>query len=415
MAEHHRVKPPGGSTAWIDYSGPPGTIESIPFWRVQAGKFPKGMFKGKIAVVGASAGSLQDLHPTSTTGSDLMPGPEIHASAIDTILRGFPLSATAGWVNVVIIVLLGMATPLLALGMSAIRAVLITVALVAVFAVVAQLLFNGGTIVSVVYAGIAALLSGFAAMVLYGVTTAFERERTRATFARFVPENVVSEVLDKADGLRLGGIETECTLLFSDLRGFTSFAEPREPDQVIDVLNRYLTEMSDAIMDHGGTLVSYMGDGIMAVFGAPIGSTTTTPTARSPPPATCSSDSTTGTRWLREEGLGDGFKMGIGLNSGPVMSGNVGSERRLEYTTIGDMTNTASRIEGNDERHAVVAFPRRADARRDEEPARGARGGRRVRGARPRGEDQDLDTAEHPVRRADRKRPSSHGRRGSLT
>ena len=106
---------------------------------------------------------------------------------------------------------------------------------------------------------------------MHYVTTAFERERVRDMFSRFVPENVVDEVLARTDEeLRLGGVQRDGTVMFSDLRGFTSFAEALPPEQVIDVLNHYLSEMSDAILDHGGTLVAYMGDGIMAVFGAPI-------------------------------------------------------------------------------------------------------------------------------------------------
>ncbi len=100
---------------------------------------------------------------------------------------------------------------------------------------------------------------------------AFERQRVRDAFARFVPANVVDEVLAQAGGeLRLGGVRRECTVLFSDLRSFTSFSESRRPDEVVEVLNRYLGQMTDVILDHGGTLVAYMGDGIMAVFGAPI-------------------------------------------------------------------------------------------------------------------------------------------------
>ena len=99
---------------------------------------------------------------------------------------------------------------------------------------------------------------------------AFEREQARDAFARFVPEAVVDEVLRSADGIRLGGVQREGTVMFSDLRGFTSFAETLEPATVIGALNRYLTAMSEAILDHGGTLVAYMGDGIMAVFGAPL-------------------------------------------------------------------------------------------------------------------------------------------------
>src|SRR5207245_9386779 len=88
---------------------------------------------------------------------------------------------------------------------------------------------------------------------------------------RFVPEDVGAEVLARAgEGLRLGGVQRDGTVMFTDLRGFTTFAETLTPDRVIEVLNRYLSEMSDSILDHGGTLVAYMGDGIMAVFGAPI-------------------------------------------------------------------------------------------------------------------------------------------------
>ncbi len=174
---------------------------------------------------------------------------------------------------------------------------------------------------------------------------AFEREQARDAFARFVPETVVDQVLADADGVRLGGVRRAATVLFSDLRGFTSFSETLEPEQVIDALNRYLTAMSEAILDHGGTLVAYMGDGIMAVFGAPLQQDDHADRALE-----ASRDMLERLQgfngWLREQGLHDGFKMGIGLNSGPVMSGNVGSERRLEYTALGDTTNTAARLEG---------------------------------------------------------------------
>jgi adenylate cyclase len=341
----HGIKRPHGNSAWIDYAGPPGTIPSISFWRAETGKFPRGFFRGKIVVVGASAPTLQDLHPTSTTGTDEMPGPEIHANAIETVLRGFPLKPVSRWVDVLLIVLLGAATPLLALRISAVKAAGITLLLLAGFGVAAQLLFDSGTIVSVLYPTIAAAISTSAAVVLYGVATAFERQRARDTFARFVPEAVVGEVLDRARNLRLGGTGTVCTLLFSDLRGFTSFSEDRKPDEVLDILNRYLTGMSDAILGEGGTLVSYMGDGIMAAFGAPIAQEDHADRAVAAAQEMLRRLDAFND-WMRREGLGDGFKMGIGLNTGYVMAGNVGSEQRLEYTTIGDTVNTASRIEG---------------------------------------------------------------------
>jgi adenylate cyclase len=173
-----------------------------------------------------------------------------------------------------------------------------------------------------------------------------ERERVRNLFARFVPEPVVDEVLESAgENLRLGGERRVATVLFGDLRGFTPWAESNEPDTVIEVLNRYLSTMSDVILDHGGTLVSYMGDGIMAVFGAPLEHEHHADLAVAAAQAMVVDALAEVNDWIRAQGLGDGFRMGIGINTGPVMSGNVGSERRLEYTAVGDTVNTASRLE----------------------------------------------------------------------
>jgi len=143
---------------------------------------------------------------------------------------------------------------------------------------------------------------------------------------------------------RIGATRVTATVMFADLRGFTTFSESHEPEVVIDALNRYLTLMSDAVLDHGGTLVSYMGDGILAVFGAPM------PVPDHADRAVAAAEEMVAPRlaglneWASSCGLDD-FRMGIGLHAGSLMSGNVGSERRLEYTVIGDTTNTAARIE----------------------------------------------------------------------
>jgi adenylate cyclase len=340
-----RLDLPKGNSAWIDYKGDTPSLRRISFSNVYHGDFPDSAVKGKVVVVGATVPSLQDLHPTSTTGSGLMPGPEIQASAVVTALEGFPLEDAPPWVSIVALVLLGVLAPLAALRLRIFVALGIGALGVAAFLVGAQLAFNDGLMLTVVYpvvAGIGALL---VAAGVHGVTVAFEREQARDAFARFVPESVVDEVLRSADGARLGGVQREGTVMFSDLRGFTSFAETLEPAVVIGSLNRYLTAMSEAILDHGGTLVAYMGDGIMAVFGAPLAQDDHADRALAA--AREMLDRLEGfNAWLRQEGLHEGFKMGIGLNSGQVMSGHVGSERRLEYTALGDTTNTAARLEG---------------------------------------------------------------------
>ena len=316
-----------------------------------------------------------------------------------------------------------------------------------------QLAFDDGRVVSFVYPLGALILSAAGALSVQLVTVAFERERVRDLFSRFVPENVVDEVLASTDGgLRLGGVQREGTVMFTDLRGFTTFAETLTPDRVIEVLNRYLSEMSDAILDHGGTLVAYMGDGIMAVFGAPIVQADHADRALSTAREMLAVRLPRFNAWLREQGLGAGFRMGIGLNSGRVMSGNVGSERRVEYTAVGDTTNSAARIEqltkgtphqlmlSGTTKEALTAPPedlvfvdevelrgRRAHttiwslAEDASEPARAGGAAARRRQASPADEPEPTPTDRRRARAADQPRPRSrpgaaprapsHGRR----
>jgi adenylate cyclase len=337
----------GDGRAWIDFRGPPGTFRQVSYSRVLRGEVSPAVFRGKTVVIGASAPSLQDVHPTSTTSDELMSGPELQANAIWTAEHGFPLGSSGLALDLLLIVLLAFAPAAATLRLRAPPALLVALGLGLLYAAATQLAFNAGAVLPVVYPLLGLALSALGALAVNYVLNAFERQRVHDTFARFVPEAVVDEVLARTDGdLRLGGVRREGTVLFSDLRGFTSFAESLRPDWVIAVLNRYLEEMSDAIMDHGGTLVAYMGDGIMAVFGAPLEQDDHADRALAAATEMLRVRLPAFNRWMAEEDMGEAFDMGIGINSGPVMSGQVGSERRIEYTAIGDTTNTAARLEG---------------------------------------------------------------------
>jgi adenylate cyclase len=337
----------GDDEPWIDFRGPPGTIESYSFSKVLRGNVPGDAFRGKTVVVGATAPSLQDFVATPVGEGHEMPGAEMLANAIWTVENDFPLQTVPGALDLALIVFFGLLGPATQLRLRPLIAFAATVLLGLLFLVLAQIAFEEGWIVSVAYPLGALFLSAVGALAVTTLITAYERQQVRDTFARFVPESVVNDVLDRADeDLRLAGVRRDGTVMFSDLRGFTSMAESLAPDQVIDVLNHYLAEMSDAIMDHGGTLVAFMGDGIMAVFGAPIEQ------ADHADRAVAAAEEMLGVRlarfneWIRSQGLSEGFEMGIGINSGSVMSGQVGSERRIEYTAVGDTTNTAARLEG---------------------------------------------------------------------
>jgi len=337
----------GDGEAWIDYRGPPKTFAHYSYSRVLAGKVPASAFRGKTVIVGASVPSLQDVHPTSTSGDELMPGPEIQANAAWTALHGFPLSSSGLVVDLLLIVLLAAVPAAVTLRLSPLPALLIALAMALLYAVAVQIAFDSGAVLPFVYPLLALVLSALGALAVNYVMDAFERQRVHDTFARFVPAAVVSEVLARTDDdLRLGGARRETTILFSDLRGFTSYSEQLAPDAVIEVLNRYLGEMSDAIMDHGGTLVAYMGDGIMALFGAPLEQADHADRAVAAAREMLEVRLPRFNQWMEGAGMGRGFDMGVGLNTGVVMTGQVGSERRVEYTAIGDTTNTASRLEG---------------------------------------------------------------------
>ena len=337
----------GGHSAWIDYRGPPGTFPTYSFSRVLRGQVPASAFRGKIVVVGAGAPSLGDTHVTPTTGDEVMSGPEVQANAIWTAEHGFPLRSSSTALDALLILLMAIAPALLSWRFRAFAAVGGAVGLGVAYVVIAQLAFDSGRILPVIYPLGALAVAAIGALVVTTMITAFERQWVHDTFSRFVPEAVVEDVLARTDeNHRLGGVRRVATVLFSDLRGFTTFSESLEPDQIVECLNRYMTEMSEAIMDHGGTLVTYMGDGIMAVFGAPIEQVDHTDRALAATREMLLERLPRFNEWMRARGLGDGFQMGVGLNSGEIMCGQVGSERRMEYTAIGDTVNTAARLEG---------------------------------------------------------------------
>jgi adenylate cyclase len=336
-----------GKSAWIDFRGPPGTMRYASFSQALTGTVPASFFRGKIVVVGPVAPSLQDVHPTSASGSGLMPGAEVEANAIWTVLHGFPLRSSGKWVAVLLIVVFGLFPTLAGLRLSLWPVLWLSVAVAATYVVAMQLAFDRGIVLEFVYPLTALALSTVGAVAAHYSVEAFERARVRSVFSRFVPEQVVDEVLARTDAdLRLGGINVVGTIMFTDLRGFTTFSEEKRPDEVIDVVNHYLEQMSEAILAHGGTLIGYEGDGIMAVFGAPIEQEDHADRALDASREMLATHLPRFNEWLSDGGLGDGFRMGVGLHSGAFVAGNVGSARRLEYTAIGDVANTASRIQG---------------------------------------------------------------------
>lgn len=212
------------------------------------------------------------------------------------------------------------------------------------------------------------LISAVAAQTAIAVENARAHERlareevARANYSRFLPEYVVKQMLENPESFKLGGVNQTITILFADIRGFTRISEHAPPEKIVGLLNRYFSAMTDIIFAHGGTLDKYLGDGLMALFGAP----TTTPEDASNAlnAAVAMQRRLLGINTeLRQEGLSE-VGIGIGLHTGEVTVGYIGSERRSEYTAIGDSVNTASRLESNAKSGEILVSDATAKAAR---------------------------------------------------
>src|SRR5262245_22675559 len=195
------------------------------------------------------------------------------------------------------------------------------------------------------------LISAVAAQTAIAVENARAHERlareevARANYSRFLPEYVVKQMLENPESFKLGGVSQTITILFADIRGFTRISEHAQPERIVSLLNRYFSAMTDIIFAHGGTLDKYLGDGLMALFGAPTATPDDANNAINA--AVAMQRRLLGINVeLMNEGLPE-IGVGMGLHTGEVIVGYIGSDRRSEYTAIGDTVNTSQRLESN--------------------------------------------------------------------
>jgi adenylate cyclase len=303
-------------------------------------KRPADEFAGKIIVVGAAAAGLGDLRVTPL--SHTQAGPEILATAIENLKNGRTMRYAAPWwaaaIGVVLVALLFLA---FRRGLDA-RVIGGALAAVSAAVVAASYLAAGRLMLAPMLTPLGAAWAFYAAAGLAEYLRARqERQAAMVQFSRFTNPHVAKQLVEQ------GGIETgrrDVTLLFSDIRGFTTLSETRSPEEVIALLNRYFTLQVDVVFEHGGSLDKFIGDCIMAMWGAPLDQPDHARRA-----VACALDmADTLQAFKRELGAEQSeFDVGIGLHSGPAVVGLMGSQkRRLEYTAIGDTVNLASRIEG---------------------------------------------------------------------
>lgn len=332
----------------INYSGPEKTVPTYSVSDILNSRIKKNALKNKVVLVGTTAKGSGDVRVTPY--SAVYPGVEIRANIIDNLITGHYIYKPA-WVILIdlfLILLFGIALswflPRFGLGASmAITALLLTAHIMMSFYT-----FNHYNLwFNLVYPAILILLLFINATVFKYFITEMEKRRIKSAFKYYVPATIVEQVADNIEDLKLGGEKRELTVLFSDIRGFTTMSEKLGPEELVALLNRYLTKMTDIVFKYNGMLDKYIGDAIMAVYGAPL-----------PRPDHASLACKTAIDMLIElkqlqiEWQGQQLPVmdiGIGINTGPMIVGNMGSNskdlKKFNYTVIGDAVNLASRIE----------------------------------------------------------------------
>ncbi len=315
--------------------------------RLWAKNFASGeFFRGKVVILGASAERLKDFHETPL---GRMPGSEVHLHQANSLLHRLFITEPPRWGRIGFIALAGILGWLPRL---AVRRPIFQICVVILIGVIwyyaGQIFFNHSGFALPIALPVSALflvgMDGLAGTFAYELKLS---RQVRGTFERYVGESVVTELLNQPKEYleALGGVTREVTILFSDLRNFTRATASLDAHTLVTQLNEYFTEMVDCVFKHGGTLDKFMGDAVMAVWGN-VRSTSARQDALNA--ARCAvamreAAARLNARWRDEERAE--FDLGIGLNHGPVVVGNIGAPSRMDFTVIGDAVNNAWRLQ----------------------------------------------------------------------
>ncbi len=352
VAEHGRSATVAGhpfrlaadGTFLINYAGGAGAYPTYSYYQVLHGLLPPAWLKDKIVLVGVTDETLHDNFPTPYFQSGPSPGVEVHANAIATLLSGAPIRETGLWSGLALITVLLAFTSWLLARLGPWKGLALAGGEAVLCAGVSIYLFAAHDLWLPLVGPETAILGCYATVTAYRfVCEEGERRRIRSIFGRYVSDDVVKEMVDSRDEVVLGGKRQRVTVLFSDIRDFTPMSEKMRPEDVVMLLNEYFDAMTAVILATGGMIDKFVGDCIMALWGAPI--PVADDAARAVRAAVLMRQALAQLqeKW-RREGKAP-FDTGVGINTAEVVVGNIGSQRRLDYTVIGDGVNLAARLE----------------------------------------------------------------------
>lgn len=298
-------------------------------------------FDNKFVIVGANALGVEDVLETSISLKH--PGADIQATILDNFLKqDFMTRMTTGQ-NIAIIILLSILTFVVILNMPFLPSLITLIGMAVLYFIFCLLCFNNN-IIPLVITPLAVQLS----TMIFGYSYRFilegkNKEKIKNAMGKYLSQDIMKNVVQNIDDIKLGGKKANVTVLFADIRGFTSMSEKMTAEEVSVILNEYFSEIEPIITKYNGVINKFIGDAVMAIFGEPIQDINHPQNA-----VKCACAMLKKVEELQEKWLFEGkpkIEIGIGINTGEAFVGNIGSEKRLEYTVIGDMVNLASRIE----------------------------------------------------------------------
>ncbi|HPK53036.1 MAG TPA: CHASE2 domain-containing protein [Smithellaceae bacterium] len=329
----------------VNYMGPAKTFPHYSVSDIMKGRIPAETFRNKIVLVGATAIGIYDLRVTPFGAT--YPGVEIHATVIDNILHSNFLlhSSFTRFIDLCAIIIFGLLMGLIIPRLRAVTGIIFAIILLIVFVAFNMFIFSGYNVwLNLIYPALTMLVIYLGITVYRYITEEREKKKIRGAFQYYLTASVINEMLKDPSKLKLGGDKKDLSVLFSDIRGFTTISEKLSPEELVHLLNEYLTAMTDIVFKYDGTLDKYMGDAIMAVFGAPLDQPDHAKRACLTALDMMAELHRLQKKW-QEEGKPP-LNIGIGINSGDMVVGNMGSQMRFDYTVMGDMVNLGSRLEG---------------------------------------------------------------------
>ncbi|MFA5946592.1 MAG: adenylate/guanylate cyclase domain-containing protein [Patescibacteria group bacterium] len=333
--------PASGVPTRIPYIGPAGSFQQVSFADVVSGKVPAAFFKQKFVLVGATA---PDLHDIVLTPKGLMPGVEVQANILNAFSEGRSLRTPSLHERALLLLALALIVVLASIILRLRYLAVFILALLIAYLLLVVGLATTDLLLPILAPTLLITLIGGVDLASRYLAEQNQRRFIHAAFAHYLAPAVIEKLVKGETKLELGGVKRELTILFSDIRGFTSLSEKMKPEELVPFLNEYLTAMTDIVLSSEGVVDKYIGDAIMAFWGAPI--TQEDHAVRA---------AMTAVKMKRklvelQEGWSKSGKpridIGVGLNTGEVLVGNMGSKQRFDYTVIGDDVNLASRLEG---------------------------------------------------------------------